>query len=129
METKIIHSELSYKIMGAVFEVGKKLPVGLPEKDYQKALALLLTERGIPFKREVYIPIIFNGKVLSKYFADFVVDEQILLELKISAMLGYAQARQVLTYLRSTPYRLGILIYFTKNGVQYRRIVNDKFQN
>ncbi len=98
-------------------------------KDYQKALALIFKEKGIPFEKEVYIPILIRGQVISKYFADFVVDNKIILELKVSPMIGYAQARQVLTYLRSTNYQLGILVYFTKDGVRYRRIVNDAFKS
>lgn len=79
MPAQIIFPELSYQVMGVVFDLAKKLPIGLPEKDYQRGLALLLDEHKIKFRREVYIPISLAGKVISRYFADFVIDEKIFL--------------------------------------------------
>lgn len=123
-ERDIVLPDLSYKIMGAIFSVGNSLPWGLPEKDFQKAVAATFSERGIPFKREVYIPVRTAESLIGKYFADFTVDDRIVLELKVIAKMGYAQARQLLTYLRAGGYKLGILIYFTKDGVKYRRVLN-----
>lgn len=124
-QDKLIYPELSYKLMGAVFDVANTLPWGTPEKDFQKALADVFTKLQIPFQREVYIPIKISHSLLSKYFADFIVDGKILLELKVVAKLGYVHARQTLTYLRAGGYKLGILIYFTKDGVKSRRIINN----
>jgi GxxExxY protein len=121
----LIYPELSYKIMGAVFDTANVLPFGLPEKDYQKAFASVLEKLKIPFEREVYIPINIAGKHISKYFADFVIDKKILVEFKVIATPGYINARQVLTYLRAGGYKLGILIYFTKDGIKQRRILNS----
>ena len=123
-KTDIVFPELSYAVMGATFEVAHELPTGLPEKDYQKALAVALTTRKIQFTRERYIPLKMREAVTSKYFADFIIEDKILLELKVSPRLGYVHARQVITYLKSLNLRLGILIYFTKDGVVYRRIIN-----
>jgi GxxExxY protein len=123
-ERKVVLPELSYKIMGALFSVGNTLPWGLPEKDFQKALATVFSQEGIPFKREVYIPVKSAESLVGKYFADFVIDEKVILELKVVARMGYAQVRQLLTYLRAGGYKLGMLIYFTKDGVKYRRVLN-----
>jgi GxxExxY protein len=128
METaneKIIYKDLSYQVVGAAFEVFIELGWGLPEKDYQRALAEELRRRSLPFREQVYFPIKYKSTLISKYFADFVVDEKILLELKVVPKLGYAQAHQVLGYLKSSGLKLGILVYFTRDGVKYRRILNS----
>lgn len=124
---KIILAELSYKIVGSAFTVFNELGPGLPEKDYQKALAQELKGKNIPFAEQVYIPLAFKGVVLSKYFADFIINKSIILELKVVPRLGYIQAKQLLGYLRVGGYRLGILLYFTEGGVKYRRVLNSHY--
>lgn len=119
-----MYPELSYALMGAAFTVSNSLPWGLPEKDYQKAFASTLETQNIKFRREVYIPVRLNDVLISKYYADFVVEEKVVIEFKVLPTLGYVNARQVLTYLQAGGYKLGILIYFTKDGVKYRRILN-----
>lgn len=116
---------LSYTIVGSAFAVFNELGYGLHEKDYQKALARELENRQISFCREVYVPITYKGKLLSRYFADFVIEEKVILELKVSPKLGYSHSRQLLNYLRAGGYRLGILLYFTEEGVKYRRVLNS----
>ncbi|TSC88838.1 MAG: hypothetical protein G01um10143_735 [Parcubacteria group bacterium Gr01-1014_3] len=122
---KVILPELSYKIVGAVFDVFNELGWGFTEKDYQRALAEELKTQGLEFKREVYIPLEYKAKNIGKYFADFIVDDKILLELKVVQKFGYVHTQQVLTYLRSAGLKLGILLYFTREGVKYRRILNS----
>ena len=128
LKKELIFPQLSYQIIGAAFSVFNELGWGLPEKDYQRALERELGENRILYKREVYIPISYKGQRLSKYFADFVIEGgegKILLELKVVSKLGYSHARQTLTYLKASGLRLGILIYFTEEGVKYRRVLNS----
>ena len=123
---EIIYPDLSYQIIGASFRVYNELGWGLSEKDYQRALAKELAKIPLAFKREVYISSHYQTRTLTKYFADFIVAEKVLLELKITPRLGYIQAKQTLVYLKTDGIRLGILIYFTNDGVKYRRILNPK---
>ena len=125
-ESNIIYADLSYEIIGAAFAVCNELAFGLPEKDYQRALAEEFKKRTLSFQREVYIPLQYKSSALSRYFADFIVEKKILLELKVVSKLGYIQARQTLTYLQVAGIKLGILIYFTPDGVKYRRILNPR---
>ncbi len=122
---KVILPELSYKIVGAAFGVFNELGWGFTEKDYQRALVEELQSSGLEFQREVYIPLEYKAKNIGKYFADFIVDRKILLELKAVQKFGYVHTQQVLTYLRSAGLKLGILLYFTREGVKYRRILNS----
>lgn len=124
---KVIHPELSYRTVGASFNVFNQLGWGLSEKRYQLALVRELTELNIPFQREVYIPLKYNGVKAGRCFADFIIgNNDILLELKVVQKLGYVHVRQVLDYLQCGGIKLGIILYFTKDGVKYRRILNPK---
>lgn len=97
---------------------------GLPEKFFQKAFAQLLEREKIPFERELFLKLNYQGKDIGKYFIDFLIDQKIIIELKVRPQLGYVHVRQVNTYLKSSNLKLAILIYFTREGVKYRRIVN-----
>ncbi len=123
-EKKILFKDLSYAIVGAAFETFNELGWGLSEKIYQSALEKELQKRGIKFKREVYIPLDYKTERIGKYFADFIIEEKIILELKVISKLGYTHVKQVLGYLKSSNTELGILIYFTRDGVKYRRVLN-----
>jgi GxxExxY protein len=120
----VVYPELSYKVLGASFNVYNELGWGLSEKQYQQALAKELLDLGIRFKREVFIPLEYKQVNIGRYFADFIVEGEILLELKVVSALGYVHAKQVPGYLRGGNLRLGILVYFTKEGVKHRRILN-----
>ncbi len=123
----LIAPELSYRIVGASFNVFNELGWGLSEKRYQLALAQEFAKLGIPFQREVYIPLKYKGENAGRCFADFVIgNRNILLELKVVQKLGYVHVRQVLDYLQCGEIKLGILLYFTKDGVKYRRVLNPK---
>ena len=72
---------------------------GLPEKDYQNALAIELSKLKLIFTREVFVPLHYKTVNIGKYFADFIVDDKIILELKVVSKMGYTHSKQVLTYL------------------------------
>lgn len=122
----IIEPELSYKIIGLAFEVFNDLGYGMSEKYYQRAIAGLLEESKIPFQKEQYVKLLYRDKPIGSYFLDFVIDKKIVVELKIRPRLGYVHIKQVMGYLKSTGYKLAILIYFTRDGVKYRRIINER---
>lgn len=124
VKKEIVFSELSYKIIGAAFNVFNKLGWGLQEKEYQRALSLELRNSGLQFSEQVLIPVTYEYERIEDYYADFVVEKKILLELKVVHKLGYSQVKQVLGYLKVAGIKLGILIYFTKEGIKYRRVLN-----
>lgn len=124
--SKIVLPELSYSVIGATFKVFNELGWGFSEKHYQAALAKELETAHIKFRREVYVPFEYKSENIGRYFADFVVEDKILLELKVVQKLGYVHLRQILGYLRSTKLKLGILIYFMREGVKYRRVINPE---
>lgn len=121
----MVHPDLSFRIMGVLFEVNKELGPGHKEKYYENAIAEGLKDAGISFQRQVYVPLYFNGKVVGKYFLDFLIDGKIVLEIKRGDMYSSKKhIDQVFSYLKSNNLQLGILAQFTTEGVKYKRIVN-----
>ncbi|MBI3558818.1 GxxExxY protein [Candidatus Gottesmanbacteria bacterium] len=120
----LVYPELSYKLVGHAFRVYNDLGYGYPEKYYQQAYAKLLSENKINFEKEKYIKLPYLDEQVGKYFLDFIVDNKIVIELKVRPTLGYTNVKQVMGYLKSGKYKLAILIYFTREGIKYRRIVN-----
>jgi len=122
---EVIYLELSYKIIGLAFRVFNELGYGMNEKHYQKAFVKELEQEGINFEREKPVIINYKDKTIGKYFLDFVIDNKIIVELKIRPRIGYTHIKQVFSDLRTTGYKLAILIYFTREGVKYRRVLNS----
>ncbi len=120
--TKILFKELSYKIIGAAMEVHRVLGPGFLEAVYEAALAHELTLRGIPFERQKELPVYYKGQLVGHYVADFVIDGQIILELKAVSGLTKAHEAQAHNYLTATGLRLAILINFA-DSLQQKRIV------
>ncbi|MHB0937247.1 MAG: GxxExxY protein [Armatimonadota bacterium] len=112
----------TYAIIGAAIEVHKTLGAGFLEAVYQEALAIELQRRGIPFKREVSLPIFYKGTTLScAYRADFVCFEDIVLELAEDALTSTDQA-QVLNYLKATGFERGLLLNFGAPSLERKRL-------
>ena len=98
------------------------LGCGFFEKVYQEALAIELTEMGIPFEREKHLPIIYHGKVLDcDYIADFVVDGKVILELKAVTEMNTLFEAQLINYMKATHIKVGYLINFGQERLYYKR--------
>jgi GxxExxY protein len=121
---KVLHPKLSYDVVGVLLKVNKALGSGLPEKYYQKAIAEELRTQKISFEEQIKVPLTFNGKVIGSFFADFVIEKVLVLELKTDRFFTRKNIEQTLGYLKTLDLQLGILANFTKNGVEYKRILN-----
>ncbi len=119
----VIYKDLSYKIMSAVFEVHNILGVGFLEKVYENALLKELTLRGLRVEVQKEIKIFYKEGAVGLYFADLVVNGEILLEIKAVDNLSNLHKAQVLNYLKATGLKLGLLINFGKERVEYQRLV------
>lgn len=121
----LIEPALSYQLVGISYRVFNELGPGLHEKYYEKAFAVALAENKILFKEQVPIPLQFSGQTVGKYFADFIIDNRIVIELKKGDRINRRQAIQLLAYLKVTKIKLGLLIYFGTDGVFVKRILNN----
>jgi len=120
----LIYPELSYEISGLLFKLYNELGYGYQEKYYSRAFALLLKENKIKFKREICVPIIFRDKIIGRYYIDFVIDDKIALEFKISNEFRNQYTQQILSYLKSHSLKLGLVVLFTSKGIEIKRFAN-----
>ena len=106
-------SPLGRLVIGAAIEVHSHLGPGLLESTYEHCLAHEMTLRGLTFERQVALPVIYKGTRLDGgYRVDFVVDRQLVVELKAIDRLLPVHEAQVITYLRLLRVRQGLLINF-----------------
>ena len=102
-----------YRIVGCAMKVYNTLKSGYLESVYEKALEWELLEEGFTVKRQVKIPVIYKGKVMKKcFYADMVVNDCILLELKAVSSLNAAHEKQLQSYMKSTGMKEGMLLNF-----------------
>lgn len=120
----LIYKDLSYKICGLAFEADNKIGFGHLEKVYGDAFEELLNQNGLNYQREVYFPIKLGGKLIAKRYVDFVINGQIVVELKVSTVKYRDVCRQVFDYLKTTNLKLGLVIRFTRDGVKIKRVPN-----
>ncbi len=114
----------TYAIIGAAMEVHQQLGCGFLEAVYQDAVEIEFTQRGIPFEKEVLLPIKYKVILLpAHYRADFVCFSDVIVELKALAALTAVEAGQVLNYLKATGLRRGLLVNFGTPSLQYKRLV------
>jgi GxxExxY protein len=116
----------TYALIGAAMEVHRILGHGFLEAVYQEALACEMSDRGIPFEREVALPMCYKGRRLQcSYRADFVCFGEVVVELKAITQLTGADEAQVINELKATGLHRGLLLNFGAPSLEYKRLVLD----
>jgi GxxExxY protein len=123
--TELLHNVLTESIIGALIEVHRELGPGLLESAHEECLCFELSQRRLEFQRQVPISLRYKSIRLNcGYFADVVVERNVLLELKSVESLAAVHDPQLLTYLRLTGIRVGLLVNFNvpyiKDGITRR---------
>ena|SRR5690554_4339026 len=122
--TDVIYRKESYDIVGCLYEVFNCLGNGLSEIVYKDALEYEFKLKDIPFDREKEFPITYKDVVLKhKFYADFVVYNKIILEIKTVEILTDRHLGQCINYLKVSKNKLAILANFKGEGLEYKRIV------
>lgn len=122
-ENKILYKDLSYKIVGLAMDAHNKLGYGFLEKVYENALMILFRQEGIQTKQQEPIRVYFEGQAVGDYFADILVEGNVILELKVAEKIIDAHKAQVLNYLKATGLHLAIILNFGKERLEYERLV------
>lgn len=108
-------------------EVHRELGSGFLEMVYQEALVAEFGIRGVPFGREVSIPVRYKGTALSaSYRADFVCFDSVIVEIKALAVLSGTEEAQVINYLKATGYEVGLLLNFGSGKLGFKRLVRSR---
>lgn len=121
----LVYPELSYQIVGVLFEVHTALGNRYQEKYYQRAVAVKLRNYNISFKKEISVDLVIDGEKIGKYFLDFLIEEKVILELKAKLSFTKNDYRQVQAYLKATNLKLGILANFYCESLEYKRILKS----
>ncbi len=115
------HSELTEQIIGAFYAVYATLGYGFLENVYIKALIIELEGRGMKVRDEFPIHVYYAGKLVGEYFADLIVNDLVILEIKAAKSLVVEHEAQLLNYLKATPYEVGLLLNFGPKPETKRR--------
>jgi GxxExxY protein len=115
------HSELTQKIIEVFYAVYNTLGYGFLEKVYENALCIELIRRGFQVEQQKPIKVRYGDEVVGEYFADLVIDDLILLEIKAVKTFLPEHEAQLLNYLKATSYEVGLLLNFGPQPQQKRR--------
>lgn len=118
-------NEITEAIIGAAFTVSNSLGVGFLEKVYENALAHEIRKRGPRVEQQVPIKVVYDSVVVGDYVADLIVEERILVELKVVKAFDDIHLAQCLNYLKATGLHLGLLLNFGQTRVEVKRLRND----
>jgi GxxExxY protein len=125
-EDKLLHKELTDKIISCFYQVYNDLGYGFLERVYQNALYYVLCDEGLDCEPEKPIKVYHNGRVVGDYRADLLVENKVLLELKSSEELSPANEKQLINYLKATDIEVGLLLNFGKRPQFKRKVFSNK---
>ena len=123
MITDGLYKDLTYKIIGCLYEVHKELGNVHKEIIYHKALAIELKDKDIPFVEEKSIDVKYKGKRIGVYRPDFIIDDKVILEIKVAPFITKAMQDQVYYYVKGTKYKLVLLANFGTSKVDVKRLI------
>ncbi len=122
------HADLTHKINGAFFKVYNTLGYGFSEKVYQNALAIELRALGLKAEVQKQIPVYYAGIMVGEYYADIVVNDVVILELKAIQRLLSEHEAQLLNYLKATPIEVGLLLNFGPRAQHGRKVYDNELK-
>ena len=120
---KIVYRDLSYKIVGLAMTVHNELGYGFLEKVYENAMMVLFRLDGITVQQQFPIKVQFQGEIIGDYYADILVANKIILELKSIDQIVDIHRAQTLNYLKATGIKLALILNFCKEKLEYERLV------
>ena len=123
MKKDFIYKDLTYGVIGAVYDVHKELGQVHKEIIYHKALVIELNNRNIHFVEEKAIGVNYKGKKIGAYRPDFIIEDKVILEIKAVLVLTLAVQNQVYYYVKGTKYKLVLLANFGTAKVGIKRLI------
>jgi GxxExxY protein len=116
---QMTENEISYIIRGAIFKAYNELGPGLLESSYEAVLSYELSKKGLRTRTQVKLPLVYENISLNAgYIIDILVEEKVIIELKFVEHLLEVHHKQILTYLKLSGYKLGILVNFNTDNIE-----------
>ncbi len=116
-----LYKDLTYKIIGALYEVHNELGSVHKESIYHKAVALEFKLKGLDFVEEPQLPVEYKGKKIGVYKPDFIIENKVVLEIKVAPMITKSMFDQIFYYIRGTKYKLVLLANFGTTRLTIKR--------
>jgi GxxExxY protein len=120
---KLLHRDITEKIIGSAFEVHRELGYGFLERVYERALQVELIRRGSTAEIEKRVQVRYKEVVVGDYDSDLIVNGCVLVELKVNPQYDRRDEAQLLNVLKATGLKVGLLVNFGRTKVEYKRLV------
>jgi len=122
---EILYKELGFDIIGVAMKVHSDLGSGFLEKVYENAMMVLFRKRSIIVEQQKNLNLTYYGENIGRYVADILVEDKIILELKVVDKITDIHIAQTINYLKITGQKLGIILNFKNEKLEYKRIILD----
>jgi GxxExxY protein len=126
METQLLHQEITERIIKGFYTVYNTLGYGFLEKVYENALAIELRKLGLTVEQQASIKVHYSGTLVGEYFADLLVEQLVILELKAAEAIAEEHEAQLLNYLKATEIEVGLLLNFGPKPQFRRKIFSNE---
>ena len=123
---KLLHSELTRAIIGSAFQVINELGSGFLESVYEKAMLIALDDAGMSVQAQKPVPVSYRGRPVGDFYADLLVEDKVIVELKAVRALAPEHEAQVINYLNATDIAVGLLINFGNPRLEFKRLTRSR---
>ncbi|MFZ1291475.1 MAG: GxxExxY protein [Melioribacteraceae bacterium] len=123
------HSDITEKIIKSFFNVYNKLGYGFLEKVYENSMIIELSKLGLNAKKQFPIQVFYDDKNVGEYFADIIVEDSVIVELKAAENLIPEHEAQLVNYLKATDIEVGLLLNFGKEPQFKRKVFSSEFKS
>lgn len=128
-DSNFLFSDITNLIIKAFYKVYNNLGFGFLEKVYERAMIIELKKLGLNAKSQVPIDVIYDDQIIGSYFADILVNDQIIIELKVAENIIAEHECQLVNYLKATNIEVGLLLNFGKEPQLKRRVLTKEYKN
>ena len=122
---ELLHKDITDKILRAFYDVYNKLGYGFLERVYENALAIELRKIGLRIEQQKLLNVYYDGCLVGEYYADIVVEEKVILELKAIETITQALTAQLQNYLKATKIEVGMLLNFGRKADFKRKVFSN----
>ena len=129
VKNEYIASAITGEIIGSAMEVHSRLGPGFLESVYEEALAVEFELKKIKYERQKSLPVFYRDMIIKNFTCDFLVDGQIIVELKALKEIAEIERLQVINYLKASGLEIGLLLNFGGKSLEYKRLINSKNKN